>query len=88
MDKLLPDDAHELVSHRLHVIIARAPTLDLFEINQFDSKEDLIEAVMARYRPMPRITWMLFPVYAHTQANQLICIIVQHAPRLAQALRP
>eukprot|EP00892_Ulva_mutabilis_P003701 jgi/Ulvmu1/1702/UM116_0015.1 len=47
LDKLLPDNAHELVSHRLHVIIAKAPTLNLFEINQFDSKEDLIEAVMA-----------------------------------------
>ena len=48
MDKLLPDNAHELVSHRLHVVIAKAPTLDLFEISQFDNKEDLIEAVMAR----------------------------------------
>lgn len=48
LDKLLPENAHELVSQRLHVIIAKAPTLDLFEINKFDSKEDLIEAVMAR----------------------------------------
>jgi predicted acylesterase/phospholipase RssA len=32
LDKLLPDNAHKLVSGRLHVIIAKAPTLQLFEV--------------------------------------------------------
>lgn len=31
LDDLLPDDAHLMVSGRLHVIIAKAPTLNLFE---------------------------------------------------------
>ena len=31
LDELLPDNAHELVHGRLRVIIARAPTLSLFE---------------------------------------------------------
>ena len=32
LDKLLPDNAHELATGRLHVIIAKAPTLQLFEV--------------------------------------------------------
>lgn len=32
LDRLLPDNAHELCSHRLHVIIGTAPTLDQFEV--------------------------------------------------------
>jgi predicted acylesterase/phospholipase RssA len=32
LHKLLPENAHELVSGRLHVVIAKAPTLDLFEV--------------------------------------------------------
>ena len=32
LDTLLPDNAHELVSDRVHVIIAKAPTLGLFEV--------------------------------------------------------
>lgn len=47
LDRLLPENAHEMCSHRLHVIIGKAPKLDQFEVNRFDSKEDLIEAVMA-----------------------------------------
>lgn len=47
LDSLLPDNAHEIVSGRLHVVIAKAPTLELFEVSHFESKADLIEAVMA-----------------------------------------
>lgn len=32
LDALLPEDAHELCSGRVHVIIAKAPTLGLFEV--------------------------------------------------------
>jgi len=32
LDELLPPNAHELASGRLHVIIARAPGLELFEV--------------------------------------------------------
>jgi predicted acylesterase/phospholipase RssA len=32
LDELLPDNAHELVAGRVHVIIAKAPTLALFEV--------------------------------------------------------
>jgi predicted acylesterase/phospholipase RssA len=32
LDELLPDNAHELASGRLHVVIAKAPTLGLFEV--------------------------------------------------------
>lgn len=32
LDRLLPDNAHELCSQRLHVIIGKAPKLDQFEV--------------------------------------------------------
>jgi predicted acylesterase/phospholipase RssA len=36
LDQLLPDNAHKLVSGRLHVVIAKAPTLELFEVRMID----------------------------------------------------
>lgn len=32
LHELLPENAHELVNGRLHVVIARAPTLSVFEV--------------------------------------------------------
>lgn len=69
LDKLLPDDAHELVSGRLHVIIAKAPTLELFEV-RFCSHASLspmmclsgVDSVHSQAHP----SWQEHDVCAHT----------------------
>lgn len=39
LDELLPDDAHDLASGRVHVVIAKAPTLSLFEVRMSSTIE-------------------------------------------------
>lgn len=47
LDKVLPPDAHELARGRLHVSLTRAKTHKNEVITDFDTREELIEALVA-----------------------------------------
>lgn len=42
-EKMLPDDAHEIASGKLHISLTRVPDLKNVIVSKFFSKEDLIE---------------------------------------------
>lgn len=42
-EKMLPDNAHEMASGKLHISLTRVPDLKNVIVSQFFSKEDLIE---------------------------------------------
>ena len=41
----LPDDAHVIASGRLHISLTELPSRKNVIVNQFDSKEDLVQVV-------------------------------------------
>ncbi|CAH3028774.1 unnamed protein product, partial [Porites evermanni] len=46
-EKMLPDNAHEIASGKLHISLTRVPDLQNVIVSKFFSKEDLIEALVA-----------------------------------------
>ncbi|EDO40337.1 predicted protein [Nematostella vectensis] len=46
-EKILPENAHELASGRLHISLTRVSDFTNLIVSEFHSKEDLIEALMA-----------------------------------------
>lgn len=57
LDALLPEDAHVQCSGRVTVVITHVPSLGLRGISQFESKADLIEALMASVHVPFVIDW-------------------------------
>ena len=47
LDELLPQDADEMVSDKLHILVTPVPSFGKKKINKFDTREDLIHANMA-----------------------------------------
>lgn len=47
LDELLPHDADEIVSNKLHILVTPVPSFGKQKINKFDNREDLIHANMA-----------------------------------------
>ncbi|XP_074605906.1 patatin-like phospholipase domain-containing protein 2 [Acropora palmata] len=45
--KMLPDNAHEIASGRLHISLTRVPDFTNLIVSEFSSKDDLIEALVA-----------------------------------------
>jgi hypothetical protein len=47
LDELLPHDADEMVSEKLHILVTPVPSFGKQKINKFETREDLIHANMA-----------------------------------------
>lgn len=47
LDELLPHDANEMVSEKLHILVTPVPSFGKQKINKFDTRDDLIHANMA-----------------------------------------
>lgn len=47
LDELLPHDADEMVSEKLHILVTPVPSFRKEKINKFDTRDDLIHANMA-----------------------------------------
>ena len=47
LDELLPHDADEMVSEKLHILVTPVPSFGKQKINKFDTRDDLIHANMA-----------------------------------------
>lgn len=47
LDELLPQDANEMVSDKLHILVTPVPSFGKQKINKFDTRDDLIHANMA-----------------------------------------
>ncbi|NXH11195.1 PLPL1 protein, partial [Bucco capensis] len=62
LNEYLPPNAHELVSGKLHVIITRLRDCRSVAVSHFDSKEDLIQAILCSCY-VPLYSGFLPPVY-------------------------
>ena len=47
LDELLPQDANEVVSDKLHILVTPVPSFGKQKINKFDTRDDLIQANMS-----------------------------------------
>ena len=49
LEEFLPDNAHEIATGRLHISLTRVSDRKNVIVNQFDSKEDLIQVSILQF---------------------------------------